>query len=174
MGLQPPDRLALLGSRPEKISFVTREGFVQQEQSFWGKTNLSEWANSAQTTQKWLERPGGQTKNPICARIEILRVEFRFGRRCGRESLRRAVEPKLTARSFAHRQLMPGRNQPTLGLVSRSGLIPIATTRIRQSNGPHIQRRKKAGTITLTQDQAARCGSVDSSWRPFTKHDGFI
>ena len=119
--------LALAGSIPLKDSFVARRlraaGAV-----ILGKTNLSEWANirSSRSTSGWSGR-GGQTRNPyaldrnpcgsssgsgvaIAANLAAVAV--------GTETDGSVVCPS-SANSLVG-------IKPTLGLVSRSGIIPIA------------------------------------------------
>jgi amidase len=119
--------LALLESRPAKDSFVARKlraaGAV-----ILGKTNLSEWANirSSHSTSGWSGR-GGQTKNP-----------YSLDRNpCGSSSgSGAAVAANLCALAVGTETdgsvVCPSSAngivgiKPTLGLVSRSGVIPIA------------------------------------------------
>ena len=119
--------LALAGSVPLKDSFVAQRlraaGAV-----ILGKTNLSEWANirSSHSTSGWSGR-GGQTRNPyaldrnpcgsssgsgvaIAANLAAVAV--------GTETDGSVVCPS-SANSLVG-------IKPTLGLVSRSGIIPIA------------------------------------------------
>ncbi len=119
--------LALIGSIPLKDSFVTQRlraaGAV-----ILGKTNLSEWANirSSHSSSGWSGR-GGQTKNPyvldrnpcgsssgsgvaIAANLAAVAI--------GTETDGSVVCPS-SANSLVG-------IKPTLGLVSRSGIIPIA------------------------------------------------
>ena len=119
--------LVLLGARPTKDSFVAQKlraaGAV-----ILGKTNLSEWANirSSHSTSGWSGR-GGQTKNP-----------YSLDRNpCGSSSgSGAAVAANLCALAVGTETdgsvVCPSSAngivgiKPTLGLVSRSGVIPIA------------------------------------------------
>jgi amidase len=119
--------LALLGSRPARDSFVAQKlraaGAV-----ILGKTNLSEWANirSSHSTSGWSGR-GGQTKNP-----------YSLDRNpCGSSSgSGAAVTANLCAMAVGTETdgsvVCPSSTngivgiKPTLGLVSRAGIIPIA------------------------------------------------
>jgi amidase len=119
--------LALVGSTPSRDSFVAQKlraaGAV-----ILGKTNLSEWANfrSTKSTSGWSGR-GGQTRNPyaldrnpcgsssgsgaaVAANLSLAAV--------GSETDGSVVCPS-SANSLVG-------IKPTLGLVSRSGIIPIA------------------------------------------------
>jgi amidase len=118
---------ALLGSVPLKDSFVAKRlraaGAV-----ILGKTNLSEWANirSAHSTSGWSGR-GGLTRNPYALDRNP----------CGSSSGSGvAVSANLCAAAIGTETdgsiVCPsGANgivgiKPTLGLISRSGIIPIA------------------------------------------------
>lgn len=119
--------LALVGSKPRKDSFVAQRlraaGAV-----ILGKTNLSEWANirSSHSTSGWSGR-GGQTKNPyaldrnpcgsssgtgagISANLAVVGI--------GTETDGSIVCPSSSNGLVGIK--------PTVGLVSRSGIIPIS------------------------------------------------
>ena len=71
---------------------------------------------------------GGQTPQPLRARPQPVRLELRLRRRDGGELLRRPRSaPRPTARSSARRRHcgLVG-IKPTVGLVSRAGIIPIS------------------------------------------------
>ncbi len=119
--------LALLGSRPSKDSFVTRK-LREAGAVILGKTNLSEWANirSSHSSSGWSGR-GGQTKNPYVLDRNP----------CGSSSgSGAAVAANLCAAAIGTETdgsvVCPSSAnglvgiKPTLGLVSRSGIIPIA------------------------------------------------
>ena len=95
-----------------------------------GKTNLSEWANirSSHSTSGWSAR-GGLTRNPYALDRNAERLELRVGGRDRRLELRggRASAPRPTARSSRPRSIngVVGL-KPTVGLVSRDGIIPIS------------------------------------------------
>jgi amidase len=136
--------LALLGFRPVKDSFVVQKlraaGTV-----ILGKTNLSEWANirSSHSTSGWSGR-GGQTQNPYALDRNP----------CGSSSgSGAAVAANLCAVAVGTETdgsvVCPASAngvvgfKPTLGLISRSGVIPIA----------HSQ--DTAGPLTRTVRDAA-------------------
>lgn len=136
--------LALLGSIPLKDSFVVQRlraaGAV-----ILGKTNLSEWANirSSRSTSGWSAR-GGQTRNPYvldrnpCGSSSGSGVSIAANMAAvaiGTETDGSVVCPS-SANSLVG-------IKPTLGLVSRSGIIPIA----------HSQ--DTAGPMTRTVTDAA-------------------
>jgi len=119
--------LALLGSRPANDAFVAAQ-LRQAGAVILGKTNLSEWANirSSHSTSGWSGR-GGLTRNPyaldrnpcgsssgtgaaISANLAVAGV--------GTETDGSVVCPS-SANGLAGLK-------PTVGLVSRSGIIPIS------------------------------------------------
>lgn len=119
--------LALAGSTPSRDSFVAQK-LREAGAVILGKTNLSEWANfrSNKSTSGWSGR-GGQTRNPyaldrnpcgsssgsgaaVAANLSLAAV--------GTETDGSVVCPS-SANSLVG-------IKPTLGLVSRSGIIPIA------------------------------------------------
>ncbi len=119
--------LALLGATPEKDAFIVRQlraaGAV-----ILGKSNLSEWANfrSSKSTSGWSGR-GGLTRNPYVLDRNA----------CGSSSgSGAAVSANLCVVAIGTETdgsiVCPASTngivgiKPTLGLVSRSGIIPIA------------------------------------------------
>jgi amidase len=119
--------LALVGSRPAKDSFVA-EKLRAAGAVILGKTNLSEWANirSSHSTSGWSGR-GGLTKNPYALDRNP----------CGSSSGSGAgVSANLCAAAIGTETdgsiVCPSSSngiagiKPTVGLVSRSGIIPIS------------------------------------------------
>jgi amidase len=119
--------LALMGSIPPEDSFVVKK-LREAGAVVLGKTNLSEWANirSAHSTSGWSGR-GGQTLNPYALDRNP----------CGSSSgSGAAVSANLSAVSVGTETdgsiVCPSSSngvvgiKPTLGLVSRWGIIPIA------------------------------------------------
>ena len=110
-----------------------------------GKTNLSEWANfrSTHSTSGWSGR-GGQTRNPYALDRNPLRLQFRF-RRGG---LGQPVRRRRRHRNRRFHHLARSYNgivgiKPTLGLVSRSGIVPIAHS--QDTAGSHGAHRRGRG-----------------------------
>jgi amidase len=119
--------LALLGSRPAQDSFVAKK-LREAGAVILGKTNLSEWANirSSHSTSGWSGR-GGLTRNPYALDRNP----------CGSSSgSGAAVSANLCALAVGTETdgsvVCPSSAngivglKPTLGLLSRSGVIPIA------------------------------------------------
>jgi amidase len=121
--------LALLDSKPTRDAFIVRR-LRASGAIILGKTNLSEWANgrSTRSSSGWSGR-GGQTKNPyaldrnpcgsssgsgaaIAASLALVAV--------GTETDGSVVCPSSANGLVGIK--------PTIGLVSRSGIIPIAVS----------------------------------------------
>ena len=116
-----------------------------------GKTNLSEWANfrSTHSSSGWSGR-GGQTQESLRARSQPVGLELRVGRRDRGEPGRGCA----SARRPTDRSCRPSSSnglvgiKPTLGLVSRSGIVPIAHS--QDTAGP------MARTVADAADAARR------------------
>ncbi|MGA7695374.1 MAG: amidase [Candidatus Sulfotelmatobacter sp.] len=138
--------LALVGSRPPRDSFVAQKlraaGAV-----ILGKTNLSEWANirSSHSTSGWSGR-GGLTKNPYALDRNP----------CGSSSGSGAgVSANLCAAAIGTETdgsiVCPASSngiagiKPTVGLVSRSGIIPISHS--QDGAGPLCRTVRDAAVI---------------------------
>jgi amidase len=141
--------LALVGARPQQDAFIVQRlraaGAV-----IIGKTNLSEWANfrSTHSTSGWSGR-GGQTRNPyaldrnpcgsssgsgaaVSANLCLVGV--------GTETDGSVVCPAATCGIVGIK--------PTLGLVSRSGIIPIAHS--QDTAGPMARTVADAAALLET------------------------
>ncbi|MFZ1010254.1 MAG: amidase [Candidatus Sulfotelmatobacter sp.] len=138
--------LALVGSKPKKDSFVAQQlrgaGAV-----ILGKTNLSEWANirSSHSTSGWSGR-GGLTKNPYALDRNP----------CGSSSGTGAgISANLAAIGIGTETdgsiVCPSSSnglagiKPTVGLVSRSGIIPISHS--QDSAGPMCRTIRDAAIL---------------------------
>ncbi len=165
--------LALVGSKPPQDSFVAKKlraaGAV-----ILGKTNLSEWANirSSHSTSGWSGR-GGLTKNPYALDRNP----------CGSSSGSGAgVSANLCAAAIGTETdgsiVCPSSAngivgiKPTVGLVSRSGIIPISHS--QDTAGPMCRTVKDAaillGALTgADPEDAATAESASKSREDYTQ-----
>jgi amidase len=138
--------LALVGSKPPKDSWVAQRlraaGAV-----ILGKTNLSEWANirSSHSTSGWSGR-GGLTKNPYA--LDRNPCGSSSGTGAGISANLAAVgigtetDGSIVCPSSANG--LAG-IKPTVGLVSRSGIIPISHT--QDGAGPMCRTVRDAAIL---------------------------
>jgi amidase len=164
--------LALEGSRPAKESFVALK-LREAGAVILGKTNLSEWANfrSIHSTSGWSGR-GGLTRNP-----------YAFDRNaCGSSSGSAvAVSANLCAAAIGTETdgsiVLPASIngivgiKPTVGLVSRVGIIPISHT--QDTAGPMCRSVRDAATmlsaiVGIDPEDEATAGSATRSKSDYT------
>jgi amidase len=166
--------LALLGSTPPKDAFVAAQ-LRKAGAVILGKTNLSEWANirSSHSTSGWSGR-GGLTRNPYALDRNP----------CGSSSgTGAAVSANLCAAGIGTETdgsvVCPSSAnglagmKPTLGLVSRSGIIPIAHS--QDTSGPMARTVRDvaillgtmAGADAEDKATAANSGKIPSDYTKF-------
>ena len=171
--------LALLGSKPARDAFVV-ERLKAAGAVIMGKTNLSEWANfrSSRSTSGWSGR-GGQTHNPYALDRNP------SGSSSGSAA---AVSANLAAAAVGTETdgsiVSPASVcgivgiKPTVGLVSRSGIVPIAHS--QDTAGPMARTVADAATLLgamtgVDPADAATAASKGQSlpdYREFLKPDG--
>ena len=166
--------LALVGSKPPKDSFVAQKlraaGAV-----ILGKTNLSEWANirSSHSTSGWSGR-GGLTRNPYALDRNP----------CGSSSGTGAgISANLAAVGIGTETdgsiVCPSSSnglagiKPTVGLVSRAGIIPISHS--QDGAGPMCRTVRDAaillGALTgVDGDDAATAASAGKSQTDYAQY----
>jgi amidase len=138
--------LALVGSKPAKDAFVAQKLRVAGA-VILGKTNLSEWANirSSHSTSGWSGR-GGLTKNPYALNRNP----------CGSSSGTGAgISANMAAAGIGTETdgsiVCPSSSnglagiKPTVGLVSRSGIIPISHS--QDGAGPMCRSVRDAAIV---------------------------
>lgn len=138
--------LLLLDNRPTADAFLVQR-LRQAGAIILGKTNLSEWANfrSTKSTSGWSGR-GGQTKNPYALDRNP----------CGSSSGSGvAVAASLCAAAVGTETdgsiVCPSTNnglvgiKPTLGLISRSGILPLAHS--QDTAGPMARTVRDAAIL---------------------------
>jgi len=166
--------LALVGSKPPKDSFVAQRlrlaGAV-----ILGKTNLSEWANirSSHSTSGWSGR-GGLTRNPYALDRNP----------CGSSSGTGAgISANLAAVGIGTETdgsiVCPSSSnglagiKPTVGLVSRGGIIPISHS--QDGAGPMCRTVRDAaillGALTgIDPDDAATAASAGKAQTDYAQY----
>jgi amidase len=163
--------LALEGVHAPRDAFVVSR-LREAGAVILGKTNLSEWANfrSTHSSSGWSAR-GGQTKNPYALDRSP----------CGSSSGSAvAVAANLAAAAIgtetdgsivcpAHSTSLVG-VKPTLGLVSRTGIVPIAHT--QDTAGPIARTVADAAALLaaidgVDPDDAATAGAADHARREY-------
>jgi amidase len=140
--------LALLGSKPTKDSFVAQK-LRESGAVILGKTNLSEWANirSSHSSSGWSGR-GGQTLNPYALDRNPCGSSSGSGAATAASLCAVAVGTETDGSIVcpASANGLVG-IKPTLGLISRAGIIPIAHS--QDTAGP-IARTVRDAAILLT------------------------
>lgn len=170
---------ALMGSHPLKDSFVARQ-LKDAGAIIIAKANLSEWANfRGELSSSGWSGVGGQTKNPyILSRNP-----------CGSSSGSAvAISANLTMIAIGTETngsiVCPSNNngivgiKPTVGLVSRSGVIPISDT--QDTPGPMARTVRDAaiclgvlvGVDSTDNKTLASKGKYYSDYTRFLKEDG--
>ena len=167
--------LALVGSRPSQDSFVAKK-LREAGAVILGKTNLSEWANfrSNHATSGWSGR-GGQTKSPYAMDRNPCGSSSGSGAATAANLCAAAIgtetDGSVVCPSSANSLVGI---KPTLGLISRSGIIPIAHS--QDTAGPMARTVSDAalllGALTGidTRDSATR----DSQQKSFTDYTRFL
>jgi amidase len=138
--------LALLGSRCTKDAFVVQK-LREAGAVILGKTNLSEWANirSSHSSSGWSGR-GGQTRNPYALDRNPCGSSSGSGAAVGANLCTVAVGTETDGSVVcpASANGLVG-IKPTLGLVSRSGVIPIAHS--QDTPGPMARTVRDAAIL---------------------------
>jgi amidase len=167
--------LALVGSRPAQDSFVVQK-LREAGAVILGKTNLSEWANmrSSHSTSGWSGR-GGLTKNPYALDRNP----------CGSSSgSGSAVSANMCALAVGTETdgsvVCPSSSngiagiKPTLGLISRSGIIPIAHS--QDTAGPMARTVRDAAILlsALAGVDPRDGASAESTGKAFADYTRFL
>jgi amidase len=171
--------LALVGSKPPKDSMVAQKlraaGAV-----ILGKTNLSEWANirSSHSTSGWSGR-GGLTRNPYS--LDRNPCGSSSGTGAGISANLAAIGIGTeTDGSIVCPSSLNGLAgiKPTVGLVSRAGIIPISHS--QDTAGPMCRTVRDAATLlgvltgTDPEDQAtaASTGKAQTNYEQYCDPNG--
>jgi amidase len=139
--------LALVGSKPPKDSFLAQK-LREAGAIILGKTNPSEWANirSSHSTSGWSGR-GGLTKNPYALDRNCSGSSSGSGAAAAASLCAVAIGTE-TDGSIVSPSSVCGivGIKPTVGLVSRTGIIPISHT---QDTGGPMARTVRDAAILL-------------------------
>jgi len=167
--------LALEGSHAAQDAFVAAR-LRQAGAVILGKTNLSEWANfrSSHSSSGWSSR-GGQTRNPYA--LDRSPSGSSSGSGC-------AVAANLCAAAVGTETdgsiISPSNNcglvgiKPTLGLISRAGIIPIAHS--QDTAGPMARNVADAAALlgALTGVDPNDPATADSAGHVFSDYTQFL
>lgn len=138
--------IALIGSIPARDSFVAQK-LREAGAVILGKTNLSEWANirSSHSSSGWSGR-GGQTKNPYALDRNPCGSSSGSGAATAANLCAVAVgtetDGSIVCPSSANGLVGI---KPTLGLLSRSGIVPIAHS--QDTPGPMARTVRDAAIL---------------------------
>jgi amidase len=165
--------LALLGSRASKDSYVARK-LREAGAVILGKTNLSEWANirSNHSISGWSGR-GGQTKNPFALDRNPCGSSSGSGAGTSANLCAGAIgtetDGSIVCPSSANG--LAG-IKPTVGLVSRGGIIPISHS--QDGAGPMCRTMRDAATILgaltgVDPEDSATTASRAKSYSDYTQ-----
>jgi amidase len=164
--------LALVGSRPNRDAFIVTK-LREAGAVIIGKTNLSEWANfrSTRSTSGWSSR-GGLTKNPHALDRNT------SGSSSGSGAAAAAGFATVTIGTETDGSIVSPANangivgfKPTLGLVSRSGIIPIAAS--QDTAGPMTRTVADAAAlltaISGTDPKDGATAEANTKMQDYTK-----
>jgi amidase len=165
--------LALYGTPAKHDSFVA-ERLRAAGAVLLGKTNLSEWANfrSTHSTSGWSGR-GGQTKNPYALDRNPCGSSSGSGVAVSANLAPVAVGTETDGSIICPCSICGIVGiKPTLGLISRSGIIPIAHS--QDTAGPMARSVRDAAVLlgALTGRDArdeATAGSAGKSYADYTR-----
>jgi amidase len=167
--------LALVGSKPLQDSFVVKKlrdaGVI-----ILGKTNLSEWANfrSNHSSSGWSGR-GGQTKNPYVLDRNPCGSSSGSGAAVAANLCAAAIgtetDGSVVCPSSANSLVGI---KPTVGLISRAGIIPIAHS--QDTAGPMARTVGDATILlgALTGVDSRDSATTASKTKSFTDYTQFL
>jgi len=167
--------LALVGSKPPKDSTVVQR-LREAGAVIMGKTNLSEWANirSRHSTSGWSGR-GGQTKNPYALDRNPCGSSSGSGAAVSANFCAAAIgtetDGSIVCPSSANGLVGI---KPTVGLVSRRGIVPISHS--QDGAGPMCRTVRDAATVlgALTGVDSEDSATAGSQGKWFTDYTQFL
>jgi amidase len=167
--------LALVGPRPTQDAFVARK-LREAGAVILGKTNLSEWANfrSSHSSSGWSAR-GGQTRNPYASERNPCGSSSGSGAAAAANLCAAAIGTETDGSVVcpASANSLVG-IKPTVGLLSRSGIIPIAHS--QDTAGPMARSVTDAAIVlgALT-GMDLNDGATKASWqKSYTDYTQFL
>jgi amidase len=176
--MTPAGSLALEGHRATKDAFIIKQ-LREAGAVLLGKTNLSEWANfrSSHSTSGWSSR-GGQTKNPNILDRNPSGSSSGSGAAVSANLCAVAIGTETDGSVIAPSSFCGIVGiKPTVGLLSRSGIIPISKT--QDTAGPMARTVRDAaillGALTGIDEEDAVTtdskGKSQKDYTPFLKAD---
>lgn len=167
--------LALVGSKPSQDAFVAKK-LRDAGAVILGKTNLSEWANfrSTKSSSGWSGR-GGQTRNPYALDRNPCGSSSGSGAaitsNLGAAAIGTETDGSIVCPSSANSLVGI---KPTVGLVSRAGIIPIAHS--QDTAGPMTRSVADAAIIlgALTGEDPRDPVTRESRGRSATDYTKFL
>jgi amidase len=138
--------LALEGNKASKDAFIVKQ-LREAGAVLLGKTNLSEWANfrSSRSTSGWSSR-GGQTRNPVMLDRNPCGSSSGSGAAVAANLCTVAIGTETDGSVIAPSSFCGIVGiKPTVGLLSRSGIIPISKT--QDTAGPMARTVKDAAIL---------------------------
>jgi amidase len=165
--------LALLGSHPAQDAFVAKK-LREAGAVILGKTNLSEWANirSNHSSSGWSGR-GGQTKNPYVLERNPCGSSSGSGAAAAANLCAAAIgtetDGSVVCPSSANSLVGI---KPTVGLVSRAGIIPIAHS--QDTAGPMARTVSDAAILLSALRGIDVNDPVTKTQRSFTDYTQFL
>ena len=167
--------LALIGAKPPKDSAVAQK-LRESGAVLLGKTNPSEWANirSSHSTSGWSGR-GGLTRNPYALNRNPCGSSSGSGAGVAANVCAVAIgtetDGSIVCPSSANGIVGI---KPTVGLVSRSGIIPISHT--QDGAGPMCRTVRDAAILlaALTGTDADDDATTASQGKSFTDYAQFL
>ena len=167
--------LALVGSKPPKDSMVAQK-LREAGAVIIGKTNLSEWANirSRHSSSGWSGR-GGQTKNPYALDRNPCGSSSGSGAGASANFCAAAIgtetDGSIVCPSSANGLVGI---KPTVGLVSRSGIVPISHS--QDGAGPMCRSVRDAAIVlgALTGVDAEDSATAESQGKSYSDYTQFL
>ena len=165
--------LALVGSHPAQDAFVARK-LREAGAVILGKTNLSEWANirSNHSSSGWSAR-GGQTRNPYALDRNPCGSSSGSGAAAAANLCAAAIgtetDGSVVCPSSANSLVGI---KPTLGLLSRAGIIPIAHS--QDTAGPMARTVSDAAVLLGALTGIDQNDGVTKTQKSFTDYAQFL